>query len=258
MRLRTTFDTYQPGRDALAEYSGEILRWLPTRQPRSEVERVLRWHVVAVARRTMVVSQLLAPSTLAEAAILARTVVELGYSAAYIGFAPKTLRAHRVARFTAFESVQENFFIRWQESIGLRSAPEERAKAAADATEALRVFSRLEANLRVGWSGERVGALLRELEVPLPSFAEWLAPAYACFSFHVHPTPLGMRHSTVPRPRPYTWAIPYAVFLAGDLAALAFRMRARVKKKRRLGGEYAEDLIAALAAVPRASPDRTS
>lgn len=246
---------YAAGRTLLLDTVGLTRRQLRKRKkPRSELERVLQLHLYYALERAMDVEKLFRRESITSAAALTRTIIETAYSGAYIGLAPKARRLHRVQRFNDFEHMQISEWFSWRATLGF-SLPEDRlALATKNSASALRRFRKLESDLRVGWSGERVSEIVKEVSAgPYHKVLATLQRAYRITSFMVHPTPFGMSQTVVrPVDKTYALGIPLTVLLCIEVLTGIYGFRA--KRKMRLHGEkLVENFVGSLATVGQTS-----
>lgn len=152
-------------------------------------------------RRMRLIAKHVEEGCLSEAAILARTLIDVTISCAYLLEVEGLRREHLASRFMSFERVQLGTLVeRW-----LRRYPQASQELTRDVADFLHsiskskrrttsVFTDIEDKAVIGWSGKSQAEMIRALDSrPLRRMLDGLRtePGFLLSAF-VHPTPMGI------------------------------------------------------------------
>lgn len=197
--VRTTFDV---GRNLMKEVASRLGDAVPKPVEGSSLHvATLAAMARASVSRLSVTAALMAPKSVGEAAVLARSLIEGQASSRYIACGgDEAARDERARRFLDYKSVQLNKQAQSTNALLSRVgamprdpsllnaylADSEKARDAAVAR-----FANIEKQFKRGWSGDGFGGMVRDILAKDPNDAtEMLLDDYVLFSAFVHSTAL--------------------------------------------------------------------
>jgi len=182
---------------ALLREAGTHFRAIPTPAP-DRVARVLGAHARTSALRLDAIALLLEADAHAEAAIVARSVLELGFSAAHIYHCVAAEQQRRASRFEALEAVQlQEMLERIQRQSPLIPVAKGLEKLRSRRDAVVQLHARIEKSMTTNWTGERGwrGVIEAIASPKVRADLLWLYETpYFHLSMYAHPTPTAVRH----------------------------------------------------------------